>query len=93
MTKAGLIDAVHGAAGLPDITKKTTGAVIDAVFGALKGAIGKGGRFGYPGFGTFTVRTRKARTGHNPRTGKPIAIKASKTVGFKPAPAFKKGLK
>ena len=30
MTKAELIDAVHGNASLPDITKKTTGEIIDA---------------------------------------------------------------
>jgi len=32
------------------------------------------------GFGTFLVKTRKAR---NPRTGEVIKIKASKTVGFR----------
>lgn len=89
MTKAELIGAVHEQAGLPDITKKTTGELIDALFDALKDAIAKDGRFSYPGFGTFTVKKRKARTGHNPRTGATIKIGASKTVGFKPAPAFK----
>ncbi len=41
------------------------------------------------GFGTFSVRKRKARKGRNPQTGEVIRIKASKTVGFKPG----KGLK
>ena len=49
-------------------------------------------RFAYPGFGTFTVRARKARTGRNPQTGEAIKIKASKTVGFKPAPTLKNTL-
>jgi DNA-binding protein HU-beta len=35
------------------------------------------------GFGTFLVRTRKARKGRNPQTGEAIKIKASKTVGFR----------
>jgi len=35
------------------------------------------------GFGTFKVRSRKARMGRNPKTGAKIKIKASKTVGFK----------
>jgi DNA-binding protein HU-beta len=30
--------------------------------------------------------------GRNPRTGEEIKINASKTVGFKPAPALKTGL-
>jgi len=45
-----------------------------------------------PGFGTFTVRSRKARTGRNPKTNEPLKIKASKTVGFKPAPTLKASL-
>ncbi|HMF49487.1 MAG TPA: HU family DNA-binding protein, partial [Candidatus Saccharimonadales bacterium] len=45
-----------------------------------------------PGFGTFTLRSRKARKGRNPQTGAVINIKASRTVGFKAAPVLKKGL-
>ena len=41
------------------------------------------------GFGTFKVRTRKARTGRNPQTGARIKIKASRTVGFKAGRPFK----
>ena len=52
-------------------------------------AISNGGRFSYPGFGTFTVRERKARTGRNPRTGEAIKIPKSKTVAFKAAPGLK----
>ena len=40
----------------------------------------------------FTLRTRKARKGRNPQTGEEIKIKASKTVGFKPAPTLKNSL-
>jgi DNA-binding protein HU-beta len=38
------------------------------------------------------VRSRKARKGRNPQTGQEIKIKASKTVGFKPAKELKNGL-
>ena len=41
------------------------------------------------GFGTFTVKTRAARTGRNPRTGESISIAASKSVGFKAGKALK----
>lgn len=91
MTKAELIDAVKGQ-GPDGLTKKDTAAIVEAVFETLRGAITKDGRFSYPGFGTFTVKSRKARDGRNPRTGAPIQIPASKTVGFKPAPAFKDAL-
>jgi DNA-binding protein HU-beta len=51
--------------------------------------IKKDKRFSYPGFGTWTVRKRKARTGRNPQTGETIKIAASKTVGFKPSTQLK----
>ena len=89
MTKTDLIKAVAKGARL---TKKAAGAAVDAAFEGLARAIKKEKRFQVPGFGTFTVRSRKARKGRNPQTGVEIIIKASRTVGFKPAPGLKKGL-
>ena len=89
MTKADLIEAVAKAAQL---NKRTAGEAVDATFEGIVKAIKKNKRFQLPGFGTFTVRTRKARTVRNPQTGADITIKASRTVGFKPAPVLKKGL-
>ncbi len=91
MTKAELIDKVAGTKDL-DLSKAAVEKVVDAAFGTIAGAIKKDKRFSYPGFGTFTVRSRKARTGRNPQTGESIKIKASKTVGFKPAPGLKDSL-
>jgi DNA-binding protein HU-beta len=90
MTKSELIEAVLKTKGLPEMSKKATGEVIDAVFTQLSKAIKKEKRFSYPGFGTFTVKRRKARKGRNPRTGEEIKIAATKTVSFKPAPQLKK---
>ena len=42
-----------------------------------------------PGFGSFEVRERAARTGRNPHTGETIEIAAAKVPAFKP----EKGLK
>jgi len=90
-TKKDLIDAVHAAAAEAgvELTKKATGEFVDIVFRAVAGAISSEQRFGYPGFGTFTVKHREARGGTHPRTREPITIPASNTVGFKPAPALK----
>ena len=89
MTKSDLIDVVAKGTKL---SKRAAGDAVDAVFDALARAIKKDKRFQVPGFGTFTVRSRKARKGRNPQTGAEISIKASRTVGFKPAPGLKKGL-
>jgi DNA-binding protein HU-beta len=87
MTKAELISAV--ASNDESLSKKAVEAIVDGVFSAVAGAIAADGRFAYPGFGTFTVKERAARTGRNPQTGKSIQIAASKNVGFKAAPGFK----
>jgi len=89
MTKGDLVNAVAKAAGL---NKTTAVDAVDAIFENLARAIRKDRRFQVPGFGTFTVRSRKARKGRNPQTGDEISIKASRTVGFKPAPDLKRGL-
>lgn len=92
MTKDELIGAVTKAVKDSSLSKRLAGDVIDATFEAISKAVKKDKRFAYPGFGTFTVRSRKARKGRNPQTGEEIKIKASKTVGFKPAPTLKKSL-
>ena len=92
MTKSELVEAVIKSCKNDELSKRLTTDVIDATFQAIAKTIKKEKRFAYPGFGTFTVRSRKARKGRNPQTGEEIKIKASKTVGFKPAPTLKRSL-
>jgi DNA-binding protein HU-beta len=93
MTKAELIDRVAQAISKSaEVSKKTTGEIIDLAVAEVAKAIKKEKRFSYPGFGTFNVKTRKARKGRNPQTGEVINIKASKTVSFKPTPELKNKL-
>ena len=92
MTKDELITAIIKSCKDSSLSKRLTGDVLDAAFENMSKAIKKEKRFAYPGFGTFTVRSRKARKGRNPQTGEEIKIKASKTVGFKPAPTLKGSL-
>lgn len=89
MTKQDLIEAVSKSTGL---SKRGAANAVDATITSITKGIKKEKRLALSGFGTFTVRRRKARTGRNPRTGEEIKIGASKTVGFKPAPALKTGL-
>jgi DNA-binding protein HU-beta len=89
MTKAELIEAVANEIGLP---KKTVGDVIDEAFDQIARSIKKEKRFWVPGFGTFSVRRRKAREGFNPRTKSPMTIPAARSVGFRAAPELKQGL-
>ena len=89
MTKQELIDAVAEKTGE---TKAAVKGVIEATFDQIAVVIKKEERFQVPGFGTFTLKKRAARKGINPKTKEQIKIKASKSVGFKPAPQLKKAL-
>ena len=68
---------------------KGVGPHASKLFDAITGALKKGDEVRLVGFGTFSVAKRKASTGRNPRTGEPMAIKASAQPKFKAG----KGLK
>ena len=82
MNKAEFIDAIAAKAGM---TKVDTKKALDAAIEVAKAELKKDGKIALVGFGTLATTTRKARKGHNPRTGKQINIKAKKVVKFKPA--------
>ncbi|MBR3551743.1 MAG: HU family DNA-binding protein [Bacteroidales bacterium] len=87
MNKSELIAAMSLKAGLTKIQAKNA---LEALMDTSKDALKKGEKIALIGFGTFSVLERKARTGHNPRTGKSIKIPAKKIVKFKPGAAFAK---
>jgi DNA-binding protein HU-beta len=89
MTKAELVEAV---ATQTQLTKKSAGEIIDVVFSHIGKAVKADNRFSYPGFGTWTMRTRKARKIRNPQTNEIMKLKASKTIGFRPAKELKETL-
>ena len=92
MKKADFINTVHENAGL-DISRKLTGEIIDTTFNELTTLLqNDGGKFAYPGFGTFSIKARAERQGINPKTKARITIPASNTVGFKVASGWKKNL-
>ena len=92
MTKQELIDAVAKRAEKHDVSKGAVRDITEAFVEEIVKAVRKEKRLALPGFGTFTVKTRKARIGRNPKTGEAMKIKASKTIGFKPSPSVKETL-
>ncbi len=89
MTKEELITKAADDAG---ITKTAVGQVFNSMIGNMVKTLKKGQRVWVPGFGTFVVRKRAARTGRNPKTGATLKIKASKGVKFTAASALKKAV-
>ena len=90
MNKTQLVDAVAAEAKL---TKKDAEAAVKATFAAIEGALVKGDKVQLIGFGTFEVKERAARVGHNPRTGEAVEIAASKIPSFKAGAALKNAVK
>ncbi len=86
MNKAELIDIVADAA---DLSKAAANRAVNAVFESIADGLKENEAVALPGFGTFTVKDRAARTGRNPRTGEAIQIKASRVPGFKAGKTLK----
>ncbi len=91
MNKAELTDTVLNAMG-KDATKRAAVEAVDAVLDGIAGGIRRDGKVQLIGFGTFEVKHRAARMGRNPKTGEPMQIAASKSVGFKASSTLKGSL-
>ncbi|MDR3285797.1 MAG: HU family DNA-binding protein [Holosporales bacterium] len=86
MNKSELVSAVADNAGVKKVEcESVLNAFIEVVTKTLK----SGGDIRLVGFGTFAVSERKATTGRNPSTGKPISIPACKVPKFKAGQTLK----
>lgn len=83
MTKSDLIKRLADAN--PHLYIRDIERIVGAVFEEISGALGRGDRVELRGFGAFSVRSRGARTGRNPRTGDEV------DVPDKAVPYFKTG--
>ena len=70
-------------------TKADAERIVGAVFSAIADALTRDEAVAIAGFGNFSVSSRAARQGRNPRTGEPVAVPASKVPSFKPAKALR----
>ena len=48
--------------------------MVNTVFDEITNALAQGDRVELRGFGAFSVKTRSARTGRNPRTGQAVEV-------------------
>ena len=90
MNKTELINAVAAKA---EISKKDAEKAHAAVLGSIEDALKAGDKVQLIGIGTFEVKERAARTGHNPKTGAAIEIAAAKVPSFKAGAALKTAIK
>ncbi len=81
MTKSDLVEKL--AEKIEYLTKKDCEAIVETVFENMKEALKKGDKIEIRGFGSFTIRLRKAKEGRNPKTGEKVFIPEKKIPFFK----------
>lgn len=86
MRKSDLVSAV---ADIADLSPREADDAVSSALEHITNALARGETLNLVGFGSFTVKTRAARTGRNPKTGDPIDIAASKQVSFKAGKSLK----
>ena len=87
MVKSGLIQKlcnIH-----PNINRKDIEKILEIIFLEITDALSRGHNIEIRGFGSYKIRTRKARIGRNPRTGESIQIPAKKVPKFRAGKVLK----
>ena len=67
----------------PHLTQKDIERVVSVILDRMIQALEDGGRVELRGFGAFSVRSRGARSGRNPRTGESVSVRAKHVPFFK----------
>ena len=88
MTKSDLINQI--AATIPGGRKRDADVIVNTIFQSMTDALAKGDRIEIRGFGSFHLRTRKARTGRNPKSGDKVFVEEKRVPFFKAGKELKK---
>ena len=62
------------AAHNPHLYQRDVENIVNAIFDEIIAALSRGDRVELRGFGAFSVKSRPARTGRNPRTGAQVSV-------------------
>ena len=89
MTKASLVEYIAENA---DLTKADATRALEAMLDGVTEGLKKEGKVTLVGFGTFSAKTREARTGRIPQTGETVEIAARVVPGFKAGNKLKDAL-
>ncbi len=87
MTKADIVEEVANATGL---TKRDVAVVVDLLLETISQALADRERIEIRGFGSFKVKTKRARMARNPRTGERVHVPEKIVPYFKASRQFVK---
>lgn len=90
MLKRDLVDEITS--NLDGFLKKDIGQAVDIILDSMADSLDEGRRVEIRGFGSFSVRQRKARQTKNPKTGKIMDIPPRKTLHFTMSKSLKEAL-
>ena len=80
MTKAELVEIISQETG---VNKKDTGVIVNLIMDNIGQSLVQGDKVELRGFGSFKVKTRRARLARNPRTGDSVDVPAKRVPFFK----------
>lgn len=67
----------------PHLFQRDVENIVNAIFEEISTALANGDRVELRGFGAFSVKSRSARNGRNPRTGETVAVEEKWIPFFK----------
>lgn len=67
----------------PHLYQRDIERIVNKIFDEITNALSKGDRVELRGFGAFSIKHRKARTGRNPRTGEIVQVDEKYVPFFK----------
>lgn len=81
-------DLVMEIVGRNQVSRVSTALIVDELLSAISRALSDGRPVQLRRFGTFALRSRRARTMRNPRTGEPIHVPAKLVPVFRSSRRF-----
>jgi len=76
----------------PELKPDEIEKIFDLFFNQISQKLAEGGRVELRGFGAFSTRQRRPRTGRNPRTGESVEVPAKRVPYFKPGKEIREQL-
>ena len=77
----------------PHLFQRDVERIVNTIFEEITDALANGDRVELRGFGAFSVKTRDARVGRNPRTGEAVNVEQKKVPFFKTGKLLRDRLK
>jgi len=87
------VDLINEIAKKTGFTKIDSEKALEAVFDVIMDGLASGEKVIVSGFGTFEVKERIARVGHDPRTKQEIHIPSMKAATFRTGKVLKERVK